>query len=201
MVSSPAIALPRAPAAAVSASPIRVLIADDSAVVRGLVARWITEAGFTLGRHRRQRPPRPGDDGPARPGRGASRHRHAGTRRHRGSAAHARREPEPAGRDDVDADDAQRRHLPEMPRARGGGLHRQAGEQPRGDHLGCLPRRPHRAGPPCSGRPEPARAALHRRRPNTPSQRPYAAPPLQRGREHPSRCGRRPAASPRRAYC
>lgn len=29
-------------------SPVRVLIADDSAVVRGLVARWITEAGFQL---------------------------------------------------------------------------------------------------------------------------------------------------------
>ena len=46
MVSSPAVAargtIP-APAA-----PIRVLVADDSAVVRGLVARWITEAGFHL---------------------------------------------------------------------------------------------------------------------------------------------------------
>lgn len=29
-------------------SLVRVLIADDSAVVRGLVARWITEAGFQL---------------------------------------------------------------------------------------------------------------------------------------------------------
>ena len=28
--------------------PIKVLIADDSAVVRGLVARWIGEAGFTV---------------------------------------------------------------------------------------------------------------------------------------------------------
>ncbi|WP_430910828.1 protein-glutamate methylesterase/protein-glutamine glutaminase [Methylobacterium sp. sgz302541] len=31
-----------------SASRIRVLIADDSAVVRGLVARWIGDAGFTV---------------------------------------------------------------------------------------------------------------------------------------------------------
>ncbi|WP_375457540.1 response regulator, partial [uncultured Methylobacterium sp.] len=29
-------------------APIKVLIADDSAVVRGLVARWIGEAGFTV---------------------------------------------------------------------------------------------------------------------------------------------------------
>ncbi|WP_375464520.1 chemotaxis response regulator protein-glutamate methylesterase [uncultured Methylobacterium sp.] len=39
-------AAPRAWASA--PAPIRVLIADDSAVVRGLVARWITEAGFTV---------------------------------------------------------------------------------------------------------------------------------------------------------
>ncbi|GJD34484.1 chemotaxis-specific protein-glutamate methyltransferase CheB [Methylobacterium aerolatum] len=31
-----------------AAPPVKVLIADDSAVVRGLVARWITEAGFQL---------------------------------------------------------------------------------------------------------------------------------------------------------
>lgn len=48
MVSSPAVAPPRAAAPTPSAGQIRVLIADDSAVVRGLVARWITEAGFTL---------------------------------------------------------------------------------------------------------------------------------------------------------
>jgi two-component system, chemotaxis family, protein-glutamate methylesterase/glutaminase len=36
------------PPAATAGSPVRVLIADDSAVVRGLVARWITEAGFQL---------------------------------------------------------------------------------------------------------------------------------------------------------
>ncbi|GJE37467.1 chemotaxis-specific protein-glutamate methyltransferase CheB [Methylobacterium persicinum] len=47
MVSSPAATAPRMPASPPSA-PVRVLIADDSAVVRGLVARWITEAGFQL---------------------------------------------------------------------------------------------------------------------------------------------------------
>ncbi|MET0367690.1 MAG: response regulator, partial [Methylobacterium sp.] len=47
MASSPAAAAPRMPASTPS-SPVRVLIADDSAVVRGLVARWITEAGFQL---------------------------------------------------------------------------------------------------------------------------------------------------------
>ncbi len=34
--------------ATAAASPIRVLIADDSAVVRGLVARWLAEAGFEV---------------------------------------------------------------------------------------------------------------------------------------------------------
>ena len=50
MVSGPSVSPPRAASAAPAPSPaqIRVLIADDSAVVRGLVARWITEAGFTL---------------------------------------------------------------------------------------------------------------------------------------------------------
>ncbi|MDP4024140.1 chemotaxis-specific protein-glutamate methyltransferase CheB [Methylobacterium sp. NEAU 140] len=48
MVSSPAVAPPRNPAAPSAAPAVRVLIADDSAVVRGLVARWITEAGFEL---------------------------------------------------------------------------------------------------------------------------------------------------------
>lgn len=47
MASSPAAVAPRMPASPPS-SPVRVLIADDSAVVRGLVARWITEAGFQL---------------------------------------------------------------------------------------------------------------------------------------------------------
>ena len=47
MASSPAAAPPRMPAST-PGSPVRVLIADDSAVVRGLVARWITEAGFQL---------------------------------------------------------------------------------------------------------------------------------------------------------
>ncbi len=47
MPSSPAAAVPRMPVSPTS-SPVRVLIADDSAVVRGLVARWITEAGFQL---------------------------------------------------------------------------------------------------------------------------------------------------------
>jgi two-component system, chemotaxis family, protein-glutamate methylesterase/glutaminase len=53
MALSPAVAPLRAPPAAQStttsaASAIRVLVADDSAVVRGLVARWIGEAGFEL---------------------------------------------------------------------------------------------------------------------------------------------------------
>ena len=47
MSSGSAAPAPRMPAAP-PASPVRVLIADDSAVVRGLVARWITEAGFHL---------------------------------------------------------------------------------------------------------------------------------------------------------
>ncbi len=47
MSSGSAAAAPRMPAAPPT-SPVRVLIADDSAVVRGLVARWITEAGFHL---------------------------------------------------------------------------------------------------------------------------------------------------------
>ena len=47
MPSSPAAAVPRMPVSPTS-GPVRVLIADDSAVVRGLVARWITEAGFQL---------------------------------------------------------------------------------------------------------------------------------------------------------
>ncbi|MDP4005269.1 chemotaxis-specific protein-glutamate methyltransferase CheB [Methylobacterium sp. NEAU K] len=51
MALSPAVAPLRSPAAQTapsSASPIRVLVADDSAVVRGLVARWIAEAGFEV---------------------------------------------------------------------------------------------------------------------------------------------------------
>ncbi|TXM68429.1 chemotaxis-specific protein-glutamate methyltransferase CheB [Methylobacterium sp. WL69] len=43
--------LSAAPSPAVTAAPgprIRVMIADDSAVVRGLVARWIAEAGFDV---------------------------------------------------------------------------------------------------------------------------------------------------------
>lgn len=47
MSSGSAVPSPRVPPAAV-VPPVRVLIADDSAVVRGLVARWITEAGFQL---------------------------------------------------------------------------------------------------------------------------------------------------------
>lgn len=47
MSSGSAALSPRMPASPTSA-PVRVLIADDSAVVRGLVARWITEAGFQL---------------------------------------------------------------------------------------------------------------------------------------------------------
>jgi two-component system chemotaxis response regulator CheB len=47
MLSSPAALSPRVPASPPS-NAVRVLIADDSAVVRGLVARWITEAGFNL---------------------------------------------------------------------------------------------------------------------------------------------------------
>ncbi|MCJ2014799.1 chemotaxis-specific protein-glutamate methyltransferase CheB [Methylobacterium sp. J-076] len=47
MLSSPAAVSPRMPVSPPS-TPVRVLIADDSAVVRGLVARWITEAGFQL---------------------------------------------------------------------------------------------------------------------------------------------------------
>jgi two-component system, chemotaxis family, protein-glutamate methylesterase/glutaminase len=51
MALSPAVAPLRTPSASgttASASAIRVLVADDSAVVRGLVARWIGEAGFEL---------------------------------------------------------------------------------------------------------------------------------------------------------
>jgi len=51
MALSPAVAPPRSPpnqSTTGSAAAIRVLVADDSAVVRGLVARWIGEAGFTL---------------------------------------------------------------------------------------------------------------------------------------------------------
>jgi len=47
MLTGSAVPAPRPPAAS-AGSPVRVLIADDSAVVRGLVARWITEAGFQL---------------------------------------------------------------------------------------------------------------------------------------------------------
>ncbi|MER2268480.1 protein-glutamate methylesterase/protein-glutamine glutaminase [Methylobacterium oxalidis] len=39
---------PPAPGANAAPGQIRVLIADDSAVVRGLVARWIGEAGFAV---------------------------------------------------------------------------------------------------------------------------------------------------------
>jgi two-component system chemotaxis response regulator CheB len=51
MALSPAVAplrTPSTPSTTASASAIRVLVADDSAVVRGLVARWIGEAGFEL---------------------------------------------------------------------------------------------------------------------------------------------------------
>ncbi|WP_267406905.1 chemotaxis-specific protein-glutamate methyltransferase CheB [Methylobacterium sp. GC_Met_1] len=50
MALSPAVAPPRNPPtqSTSGAAAIRVLVADDSAVVRGLVARWIGEAGFTL---------------------------------------------------------------------------------------------------------------------------------------------------------
>ncbi len=51
MALSPAVAplrTPPTPSATASATAIRVLVADDSAVVRGLVARWIGEAGFEL---------------------------------------------------------------------------------------------------------------------------------------------------------
>ncbi|MCB4805920.1 chemotaxis-specific protein-glutamate methyltransferase CheB [Methylobacterium brachiatum] len=51
MALSPAVVPLRSPPAqstTSAAAPIRVLIADDSAVVRGLVARWITEAGFEV---------------------------------------------------------------------------------------------------------------------------------------------------------
>jgi two-component system chemotaxis response regulator CheB len=51
MALSPAVAplrSPSTPSTTASASAIRVLVADDSAVVRGLVARWIGEAGFEL---------------------------------------------------------------------------------------------------------------------------------------------------------
>ncbi|MCJ2059519.1 chemotaxis-specific protein-glutamate methyltransferase CheB [Methylobacterium sp. J-048] len=51
MALSPAVVPLRSPPAhstTSAAAPIRVLIADDSAVVRGLVARWIAEAGFEL---------------------------------------------------------------------------------------------------------------------------------------------------------
>ncbi len=47
MLASPAATIypSQSPAAG---SPIRVLVADDSAVVRGLVARWLGEAGFEI---------------------------------------------------------------------------------------------------------------------------------------------------------
>ncbi len=47
---NPSIALKPRPSTPVQSPPlpIKVLIADDSAVVRGLVARWIGEAGFTV---------------------------------------------------------------------------------------------------------------------------------------------------------
>jgi len=51
MALSPAVAPLRttpAQSTTASAAVIRVLVADDSAVVRGLVARWIGEAGFEL---------------------------------------------------------------------------------------------------------------------------------------------------------
>ncbi|MCJ2063346.1 chemotaxis-specific protein-glutamate methyltransferase CheB [Methylobacterium sp. J-088] len=50
MALSPAVAPPRSPPtqSTSGAAAIRVLVADDSAVVRGLVARWIGEAGFRL---------------------------------------------------------------------------------------------------------------------------------------------------------
>ncbi|WP_457105875.1 protein-glutamate methylesterase/protein-glutamine glutaminase [Methylobacterium sp. P5_C11] len=51
MALSPAVAPLRTPTSqstTASAPAIRVLVADDSAVVRGLVARWIGEAGFEL---------------------------------------------------------------------------------------------------------------------------------------------------------
>ncbi|GJE16262.1 protein-glutamate methylesterase/protein-glutamine glutaminase [Methylobacterium marchantiae] len=47
MAAAPAFAPPIA-ASTGSAARVRVLIADDSAVVRGLVARWIGEAGFDV---------------------------------------------------------------------------------------------------------------------------------------------------------
>jgi two-component system chemotaxis response regulator CheB len=51
MALSPAVVPLRSPPAqstTSAAAPIRVLIADDSAVVRGLVARWLGEAGFVV---------------------------------------------------------------------------------------------------------------------------------------------------------
>jgi two-component system chemotaxis response regulator CheB len=51
MALSPAVAplrTPTTPSTTASATTIRVLVADDSAVVRGLGARWIGEAGFEL---------------------------------------------------------------------------------------------------------------------------------------------------------
>lgn len=47
---NPSVAPKPRPSAPVPSTPlpIKVLIADDSAVVRGLVARWIGEAGFTV---------------------------------------------------------------------------------------------------------------------------------------------------------
>ncbi|GJE55589.1 MULTISPECIES: protein-glutamate methylesterase/protein-glutamine glutaminase [Methylobacterium] len=41
-------ATPHSGPASAASAPIRVLIADDSAVVRGLVARWLAEAGFEV---------------------------------------------------------------------------------------------------------------------------------------------------------
>ena len=149
-----------APAAPPSAQdPIRVMVVDDAVVVRGLVSRWIDEepdlkivASLRTGRDAVDQvsahnpdvvvldiemPDLDGLDG---------------------AAAAAREEARPDRHHGVDADAPQRRGEPEGALARRRRLHPEAGDQPRGHHLGDLPARPDREDPPAR------RAAQTRRR-------------------------------------
>ena len=162
---------------------IRVMVVDDAVVVRGLFSRWVeAEAGPRSGRlaAHRARGGRPGRA--RRPRRGGARRRDAGARRHRRAAAAAGKEARPRRDHGLHADAPQRRDQLARAVARRRRLYPEAGQQPRGHHLGGLPPRTDREDPPA----RPARQAA------APGGRRAAAVPANARRREPQRQTDRP---------
>ena len=172
------------PPASTRQDKLRVMVVDDSVVIRGLISRWIDAepdmevVGLAAHRSRRRQPARAHQ---AR--RRRARYRNAGARRHFGAAATAGEEARPRHHHGLDADPPQRGDQLQGAVARRRRLHSEAGKHARGDRGRDLPPRSDPEDPPSR-----RQGAAGARRPR---RSPSLAPARERAREVAGPAGRR----------